>query len=59
MAHGEPLRSFYEPGDLAAKAVNVGFREAEVVTATQINARYFEPLGSELRMRGYLMHARV
>jgi methyltransferase (TIGR00027 family) len=58
-AHGEPLRSFYAPEALAAKVLGFGFRAADVVPAELVNARYFESAGSNLRMRGYLMHARV
>ena len=56
---GEPLRSYFEPAHLNERALNLGFCEAEVVTADQVNATYFEPLGSDLRMRGYLMRACV
>jgi methyltransferase (TIGR00027 family) len=58
-SHGEPLRSSFEPRQLSDSMLGLGFREGEVVTADQVNARYFQPVGSELRMRGYLMHARV
>lgn len=58
-SHGEPIRSTFEPRQLRDRMLGLGFREAEVVTADQLNTRYFEPVGSELRMRGYLMHARV
>lgn len=58
-AQGEPLRSYFDPAELAGHALGLGFREAEVVIAGQVNAAYFEPLGSDLRMRGYLMRAIV
>jgi methyltransferase (TIGR00027 family) len=58
-SHGEPLRSSFEPRQLCDRMLGLGFREAEVATADQVNTRYFEPIGSDLRMRGYLMHARV
>jgi methyltransferase (TIGR00027 family) len=58
-SHGEPVRSSFEPRQLSDRMLRLGFREAEVMTADEVNARSFEPVGSELRMRGYLMHARV
>ena len=58
-AQGEPLRSYFEPAELAGRMLALGFREAEDVTAAQVNAQYFEPVGSELRMGGYLMRACV
>lgn len=57
-AQGEPLRSFLQPGEFATAATNLGL-EVDIVTAAQINATYFEPVGSDLRMRGYMLHARV
>ena len=58
-AQGEPLRSYFEPAELAGRMLALGFREAEAVTAAQVNAQYFERLGSKLRMGGYLMRAGV
>ncbi len=54
---GEPLRSYFEPTALAARMLDLGFREAHAVSAAQVNATYFEPSGSQLRMGGYLMRA--
>jgi methyltransferase (TIGR00027 family) len=58
-SEGEPLRSTFEPAQLSERVLSLGFREAEVVTAGEVNAAYFEALGSDLRMRGYLMRACV
>jgi O-methyltransferase involved in polyketide biosynthesis len=57
-AQGEPLRSYFQPGEFAEVATNLGL-EVDIVTAAQINTAYFEPVASDLRMRGYMLHARV
>jgi len=57
-AQGEPLRSYFQPGEFAQAATNLGLK-VDIVTAAQINATCFEPVASDLRMRGYMLHARV
>jgi methyltransferase (TIGR00027 family) len=57
-AQGEPLRSYFQPEEFTDAATNLGLK-VDIVTAAQINATYFESVASDLRMRGYMLHARV
>jgi methyltransferase (TIGR00027 family) len=56
---GEPLKSFFDPAEMEALARTAGFSLAEAVAAEAIDAAYFKPLASDLRMRGYMLHATV
>jgi methyltransferase (TIGR00027 family) len=56
-SQGEPLRSFFAPAEMAGRARAAGFAETEPVAAAAIDAVHFEPLGSEMRMRGYMLRA--
>ncbi|NMO93652.1 class I SAM-dependent methyltransferase [Actinomycetospora sp. TBRC 11914] len=51
-AAGTPFRSFYAPDEIVARARSVGFREARVLTAAEVNARYFDDRPDGLRVTG-------
>ncbi|HEY2192645.1 MAG TPA: class I SAM-dependent methyltransferase, partial [Actinomycetospora sp.] len=49
-AAGTPFRSFFAPDDVVALARAVGFREARVLGAAEVNARYFDGRPDGLRV---------
>ena len=60
-ASGEPFRSFFEPEELLREVEALGFSRVEDLSASVLNARYFQGRadGLALRGRGHLLHARV
>jgi methyltransferase (TIGR00027 family) len=59
---GEPFRSLFDPQALSARLITMGFSEAEVSGADELNARYFDGRADGLRLKGAagrLMRARV
>jgi methyltransferase (TIGR00027 family) len=59
---GEPFRSSYSPDRLAERLRELGFSEAEVLSAPEINALYFDNRADGLKLQGgaaRLMRARV
>lgn len=51
---GEPLRSLFDPDELAADLKSIGFRRIERPSTDQINALYFRNRLDGLRVRGRL-----
>ncbi|MGC4054099.1 MAG: class I SAM-dependent methyltransferase [Paludibaculum sp.] len=53
-AAGEPFRLFFEPPALARRLRLLGFERIEDLGRDELNARYFQNRGDDLRLRGGL-----
>jgi methyltransferase (TIGR00027 family) len=51
-AAGTPFLSYYRPDEIVALAHSVGFREARVLGAAEVNARYFDERSDGLSVTG-------
>jgi methyltransferase (TIGR00027 family) len=55
-AAGEPFQTFFEPGALAGRLKQLGFRSVEDLGSEEITARYFKGRADGLRVGGRIGH---